>query len=225
MFHSLPRNSEEWRIKNPISLVLRWQNIKPSALDSRNHGSRQWWTMGYEVIPGANRDVLLKLLNSPFNFTGEFEDWKLARLIRWNREVFNDPYFPFMDPQLIAYFSSPVPDFLIRVWEIFFIPNMQEEEKNYATRFLTSLETFIMENIPNKWRNEMETSKIERIVFWLILHAFFNNFFYHLLILWLNNKLSIDNIHDSRVIPLDNRQKNLVIITISCSWWSKLSRF
>lgn len=145
-----------------------------------------------------------------------FEDWKLARLIRWNREVFNDPYFPFMDPQLIAYFSSPVPDFLIRVWEIFFIPNMQEEEKNYAIRFLTSLETFIMENIPSKWRNEMETSKIERIVFWLILHAFFNNFFYHLLILWLNNKLSIDNIHDSRVIPLDNRQKNLVIITISC---------
>lgn len=53
---------------------------------------------------------------------------------------------------------------------------------------------FITENIPNKWRNEMETSKIERIVFWLILHTFFNNFFYHLLVLvlvWIINYRSI----------------------------------
>lgn len=225
MFHSLPRNSEEWRIKNPISLVLRWQNIKPSALDSRNHGSRQWWTMGYEVIPGANRDVLLKLLNSPFNFTGEFEDSRIESWPGWFVET--EKFLT------IRIFPSWIPN-LSLTFRLQFRISSLEFEKYFLFRICKRRKKIMRYGSWLHWRlsswrifqvNEMETSKIERIVFWLILHAFFNNFFYHLLILWLNNKLSIDNIHDSRVIPLDNRQKNLVIITISCSWWSKLLRF
>lgn len=75
----------------------------------------------------ANKDVLLELLNSRFNITDEISKihWKLASLIRWNREVFNDPYFPLDgSPNLSFIFRLQFRISSLEFGEIFYIPNI-----------------------------------------------------------------------------------------------------
>lgn len=93
--------------------------------------------MGYEVKPRREWRCLIELLNSRFNITVRRFIRKLTSLIEIEKFL-TIHIFPRRIPQLISYFSSPVPDFLIKLWRNILYSEYATKRENYA-RQLTSL--------------------------------------------------------------------------------------